>query len=85
MLATRLQGTRVAHLFLPKGTAMAKTQDVVLTIDELAEYLKLSKSTLYHFARRGVVPGHKIGRHWRFHRQAIDAWMKAGGGTMGRK
>ena len=54
---------------------MAEPQDTVLTIDQLAEYLKLSKSTLYHLARRGDVPGQKIGRHWRFHKAAIDKWL----------
>jgi len=54
---------------------MTRPTDVVLTIDELAEYLKLSKSTLYHLARRGDVPGQKIGRHWRFHKAAIDTWL----------
>jgi len=48
---------------------------MVLTIDQLAEYLKLPKSTLYHLARRGDVPGQKIGRHWRFHKTAIDKWL----------
>ena len=57
---------------------MAKIQDTILTIDELAVYLKLSKSTLYHFARDGKVPGVKVGRHWRFHKEAIDAWIGAG-------
>ena len=54
---------------------MAESQDAVLTIDQLAKYLKLSKSTLYHLARRGEVPGQKIGRHWRFHKAAIDSWL----------
>ena len=58
-----------------KELRMAKPQDTVLTIDELATYLKLSKSTLYHLARRGDVPGQKIGRHWRFHKAAIDKWL----------
>ena len=51
---------------------MARSPDTVLTIDELAGYLKLSKSTPYHLARRGDVPGLKIGKHWRFHKAAID-------------
>lgn len=54
---------------------MAKPHDTVLTIDQLAEYLKLSKSSLYHLARRGEVPGQKIGRHWRFHKTAIVKWL----------
>lgn len=58
---------------------MAKPNDAVLTIDELAEYLKLSKSTLYHFVRDGKIPGVKVGRHWRFNKAAIDEWMRKGG------
>ena len=47
----------------------------VLTIDELAEYLKISKSTLYKLAQEGVLPGQKVGKHWRFHKDAIDDWL----------
>lgn len=52
-----------------------KQPDAVLTIDELAEYLKLSKSTLYKLAQEGKVPGQKVGRHWRFRKQTIDQWL----------
>ena len=48
----------------------------VMTIDELAEYLQISKSSLYKLVKGGAVPGHKIGKNWRFHREAIDAWLK---------
>jgi excisionase family DNA binding protein len=47
----------------------------VFTIDELAEYLKISKSTLYKLAQMGTVPGQKVGKHWRFHKDAIDHWL----------
>ena len=55
-----------------------KQPDDVMTIDELAAYLKLSKSSLYQFARAGKVPGAKIGRTWRFHKDVIDTWIKTG-------
>ena len=58
-----------------QGLQMDESKDTVLTIDQLAEYLKLSKSSLYHLARRGEIPGQKIGRHWRFHKVAIDKWL----------
>lgn len=48
----------------------------VLTIDDLADYLKISKSTLYKLAQEGALPGQKIGRHWRFHRDAVDQWLR---------
>jgi excisionase family DNA binding protein len=53
----------------------AKLQSAVLTIEDLAEYLKISKSTLYKLAQEGAVPGQKVGRHWRFHRDAVDQWL----------
>jgi excisionase family DNA binding protein len=48
----------------------------VLTIEELSVYLKIPKSTLYKLVREGMVPCRKIGRHWRFQRNAIDAWLQ---------
>ncbi|KAB2949519.1 MAG: helix-turn-helix domain-containing protein [Phycisphaerae bacterium] len=55
---------------------MAKNRDSVMTITELSSYLKVSKSTLYKLAQEGKVPGQKVGRHWRFHLEAVDAWLK---------
>lgn len=48
----------------------------VLTIDELADYLKIPKSTLYKLAQEGKVPGQKVGRHWRFRKETIDRWLE---------
>jgi len=56
---------------------MADNAGNVLTIEELADYLKISKSTLYKLAQNGVLPGIKVGRHWRFHRDAVDEWLKS--------
>ena len=47
----------------------------VLTIEELADYLKIPKSTLYKLVREGKIPSQKIGRHWRFRKGAIDHWL----------
>ena len=49
--------------------------DTVMTIEDLAAYLKLSKSTLYKLCQEGKVPGQKVGRHWRFHKAVIDRWL----------
>ena len=48
----------------------------VLTIDELSAYLKIPKSTLYKLVREGKVPCRKIGRHWRFRKEAINRWLE---------
>lgn len=55
---------------------MPVDKESFLTIDDLAEYLKISKSTLYKLAQAGKLPGQKIGRHWRFHKDAVDQWLK---------
>jgi excisionase family DNA binding protein len=51
----------------------------VFTIDELAEYLKISKSTLYKLAQEGSIPSQKVGKHWRFHKDAVDEWLRQRG------
>lgn len=47
----------------------------VMTIDDLAAYLQVSKSSLYKLAQDGRVPGQKVGKHWRFHKEVIDRWL----------
>ncbi len=47
----------------------------VLTLEDLSVYLKVSPSTLYKLSREGKIPATKVGRHWRFHKQAIDRWL----------
>jgi excisionase family DNA binding protein len=53
-----------------------KSAGEVLTIEELAVYLKIAKSTLYKLAQEGKLPGLEVGRHWRFRREAIDRWLE---------
>jgi excisionase family DNA binding protein len=62
---------------LLSGHSMQTKFDDVMTIDELAAYVKVSKSTLYKLVQNGKVPGQKIGKHWRFRREAIDRWLDA--------
>lgn len=47
----------------------------ILTVDELAEYLKMSRAKIYHMAQRGELPAAKIGAHWRFRKDLIDDWL----------
>ncbi len=51
----------------------------VMTIEQLCSYLQLSRSTLYKLAQEGKVPGQKVGRHWRFHKNVIDRWLGENG------
>jgi len=54
---------------------MAASSDDILSIDDLATYLKISKSTLYKLAQAGRLPGQKVGKRWRFHRAVVDEWL----------
>jgi excisionase family DNA binding protein len=51
-----------------------------MTISELAEYLQVSKSSLYKLVQSGRVPGQKVGKHWRFHKEVVNEWLR---GTKG--
>jgi excisionase family DNA binding protein len=46
----------------------------VITIDELGEYLRVHRSTLYRLLKKGQLPGFKIGSDWRFNVEIIDQW-----------
>ena len=52
------------------------TPDQWLTLEELAQYLKISRTKLYQMAQNGELPGSKIGSLWRFNRDEVDAWVK---------
>lgn len=54
----------------------AEAPNEILTIEELAEYLRIPKSTLYKLVREGSVRCQKVGKHRRFHKDAIDKWLK---------
>lgn len=48
----------------------------ILTIRDVATYLKLPVSTVYRLAERRDLPGHKVGRQWRFHKSVLDEWFR---------
>lgn len=56
---------------------MTKTENPTawMTLDEVANYLKLSRSKLYAMARSGEIPCSKVAGQWRFFRPEVDEWM----------
>jgi len=50
--------------------------DIWMTLEEVAQYLKVSKDSIYRLAQKGEIPASKIGNLWRFKREDIDEWMK---------
>ena len=54
---------------------MSNKQPDVLTLNEVAEYLRIPRSTAYKLAQEGRLPGQKAGRQWRFHRAVVERWL----------
>jgi excisionase family DNA binding protein len=50
--------------------------DEILTIKEVAEYLKLAEKTAYKLAAAGKLPGFKVGGSWRFQKEDVQQWIK---------
>jgi excisionase family DNA binding protein len=53
----------------------------ILTIKEVAEYLKVTERTIYRLAAAKKIPAFKVGGTWRFRTTDIDGWI-AGQSTM---
>ena len=49
----------------------------IMTIKEVAEYLKLTEKTAYRLAAEGKIPGFKVGGSWRFKRIEIEKWIES--------
>ncbi len=47
----------------------------LMTIEELAEYLRVKKRTIYDWLKRGKIPAIKAVGQWRFKKDRIDAWL----------
>ncbi len=49
--------------------------DEIMTLEEVAAYLKLRPQTIYTWAQEKRIPAAKLGKEWRFKRSVIDAWF----------
>ena len=54
----------------------ATMQNRWMTLQEVAEYLQLSKDLIYRLAQSGKIPASKVGSRWRFRQERIDRWME---------
>lgn len=48
----------------------------IMTIKEVAEYLKLNEKTTYRLTSEGKIPAFKVGGSWRFRREEINSWIR---------
>lgn len=57
------------------GTAMS---DRWLSVEEIAEYLGVSRDTVYAWIGKKDMPAHKVGRFWKFKADEVDEWVRSG-------
>lgn len=49
--------------------------DKIMTLEEVAEYLRLKPQTIYTWAQEKKIPAAKLGKEWRFKKSIIDKWF----------
>jgi excisionase family DNA binding protein len=67
-----------SHEFDPDQRTQERTMPQIMTTKELAKYLKLHEITICKYAAEGKIPAIRIGRVWRFDKEAIDKWISGG-------
>ncbi|MFH0827301.1 MAG: helix-turn-helix domain-containing protein [Candidatus Omnitrophota bacterium] len=49
----------------------------LMDVDELADYLRLKKQTIYNWLHQAKISGFKVGGVWRFDRKDVEDWLKS--------
>jgi excisionase family DNA binding protein len=60
-------------------------EDRWLSVDEIATYLGIKRETVYRWISDRDMPGHKIGRIWKFRKEEVDEWVKSGSANEPKK
>jgi excisionase family DNA binding protein len=56
------------------AAAISLSTTMFMTLQEVAEYLRVTRSTIHRLLKRNQIPAFRIGRHWRFNLEEIDNW-----------
>ncbi len=60
----------------PQRMMESKMEDRWLSVDEIGDYLGIKRDTVYKWISEKGMPAHKIGRLWKFKKDAVDAWVR---------
>jgi excisionase family DNA binding protein len=60
-----------------KTNATIKQEESVLTVNELASYLRVHPTTIYRMLKARQIPAFRVGFDWRFKRETIDEWVRS--------
>ena len=54
-----------------------ENKDKFFTIQEIADFLRVNKITIYRMAKKRAIPALKVGRQWRFEKKLIQRWIES--------
>ena len=81
-LTKRLAFYPTTHEEIEKMTEM---EDRWLSINEICKHLGVSNDTVYKWIDKHQMPAHRMGRLWKFKKDEVDGWVKAGGAAESAK
>lgn len=53
-----------------------------LSVDEICAYLGVSRDTIYAWIANKAMPAQRVGRLWKFKKEEVDVWVRAGGAAV---
>jgi excisionase family DNA binding protein len=60
---------------MPENNQKTKKEFTILTVHEVAEYLRMSEAKVYRLAKEHRLPVVRIGKAWRFRKDLLDEWL----------
>jgi len=60
---------------MPESSTMKRDPITILTVREVAEYLRMSEAKVYRLANERYLPAVRIGKSWRFRKDLLDRWL----------
>lgn len=64
---------------------MSDKEEKLMTVKEVAEYLRLDEHTVYRMARKGKIPAYKVAGQWRFKKELLEKWLESQGVEKSKK
>lgn len=68
----------VYHIVYEDVEEMNESEDRWLSVEEIGRHLGVSSDTVYRWIEKHDMPAHRVGRLWKFKKNEVDDWVKAG-------
>lgn len=56
---------------------MKDLRPTIMTVKEVAKYLRMHETSIYRMCKKKVIPAYKVGNCWRFKKEKIDQWLQS--------